>query len=136
MRKNNVKNWSKKAKYGLKIKAKAEILTHGNFEKRGNHVKRGTLSYTPVNYCHSITHQMTQSIIHYDLCLTITLVVTSRESNTVSVSQAILRTTYVYASPHTCDQLNTKGSRHGKSIATKVLVKQRYIDTHITTFMV
>ena len=37
-------NWGKKAKYGLKIKEKAEILAYGNFEKRGNQLKRGTLT--------------------------------------------------------------------------------------------
>ena len=37
-------NLGKKAKHGLKIKEKAEILAHGYFEKRGNQLKRGTLT--------------------------------------------------------------------------------------------
>ena len=32
------------AKYGLKIKEKADILAYGYFEKRGNQLKRGTLT--------------------------------------------------------------------------------------------
>ena len=32
------------AKYGLKRKEKVEILAHGYFEKRGNQLKRGTLT--------------------------------------------------------------------------------------------
>ena len=37
-------NWDKKVKYRLKIKKNAEILAHGYFGKRGNQLKRGTLT--------------------------------------------------------------------------------------------
>ena len=46
-RKNSVK-LGKNAKNMLKIKEKAEILAQENFQKRGNQLKRGTL--TPLPY--------------------------------------------------------------------------------------
>ncbi len=51
--KNNMK-WGKIAKYGLKVKEKAEILVHGNFKgkKRANQLKYRN-SHTPeLSMCH------------------------------------------------------------------------------------
>ena len=50
-RKNSVK-FGKNAKNRLKMKEKAEILAQENFPKRGNQLKRGTL--TPLLLLYSI----------------------------------------------------------------------------------